>query len=390
MAPEQIDAARLRPATDVWAFGLLTFWLLTGMHYWKSANQEGSTMQALLVEKLVEPMQWPSERAALFQRRWPLGADYDRWFASVVERNPEQRTQSMAQAWAQLEPILQQASQSNAMIGGAPTLMGGPLSAPSMGSWPGSSSVPTGRAMMSYAPGAVAQTVLSSPTGPGPTQTAKNSVFSLAKWLGPAAALSVIALGSIASRYRATPSAISSTMTLESSRGQHVISYSLGAVDAGAIVINESDVLPAIAVVAVTRPESVPEVRRQRISVVPAQRNTRTLVRDAGVAAVAVAQAVQAPTLSPRGRPMGSRCPQYAQSYRLANSFVSRAQLVQATDPAQANSLRLQGAAIRQGLDQQFANQQHMARTTLAGDPDFVDMVRELERCRAQPGFGQF
>jgi serine/threonine protein kinase len=49
MAPEQLNAQRPTPATDVWALGLLAFWALTGKHYWVSAHAEASTVQALFV-----------------------------------------------------------------------------------------------------------------------------------------------------------------------------------------------------------------------------------------------------------------------------------------------------------------------------------------------------
>src|SRR6202000_247691 len=45
MAPEQADAtARVSPSTDVWAYGLLAFWLLTGESYWKAAKGIGGVM----------------------------------------------------------------------------------------------------------------------------------------------------------------------------------------------------------------------------------------------------------------------------------------------------------------------------------------------------------
>src|SRR5690606_21147621 len=47
MAPEQLsNVSSITPATDVWAIGLLAFWMLTGREYWLAANDERSTVSA--------------------------------------------------------------------------------------------------------------------------------------------------------------------------------------------------------------------------------------------------------------------------------------------------------------------------------------------------------
>jgi serine/threonine protein kinase len=64
MAPEQTDAdAALTPATDVFAFGLLTFWLLTGHAYWR-ASAKGAQGAAALRELLSPSRVAASARAA--------------------------------------------------------------------------------------------------------------------------------------------------------------------------------------------------------------------------------------------------------------------------------------------------------------------------------------
>ena len=65
MAPEQTEqSAQLRPATDVWAIGLIAFHLLTGRYYWRVANDPEVRLTALFTEVLVTPLDPPSVRAA--------------------------------------------------------------------------------------------------------------------------------------------------------------------------------------------------------------------------------------------------------------------------------------------------------------------------------------
>ncbi len=92
MAPEQTDpGAEIGPATDVWAVGLLSFWLLTGKLFWKAGNDPQASMHALMKEILLDPLPKASERAAELgvADRWsPL---FDAWFACCVAREPEHR-----------------------------------------------------------------------------------------------------------------------------------------------------------------------------------------------------------------------------------------------------------------------------------------------------------
>src|SRR5690606_8893147 len=84
MAPEQTNVGNVRPATDVWALGLLAYHFLTGSFYWRSASTEGSTLTALLVEVMVEPLVPPSQRAAEQGRAQMLPRGFDTWFARCV------------------------------------------------------------------------------------------------------------------------------------------------------------------------------------------------------------------------------------------------------------------------------------------------------------------
>ena len=64
MAPEQgTPGAPLRAATDVWALGLIAFYALTGRHYWRSGNLAELSLQGILSEVLVFPIDPASVRA---------------------------------------------------------------------------------------------------------------------------------------------------------------------------------------------------------------------------------------------------------------------------------------------------------------------------------------
>jgi len=91
MAPEQLNAQRPTPATDVWALGLLAFWALTGLHYWLAAHAQASTVQALFVEQLFKPLVPPSARAAELGATVALPPGFDAWFLRCTHRDPPQR-----------------------------------------------------------------------------------------------------------------------------------------------------------------------------------------------------------------------------------------------------------------------------------------------------------
>jgi formylglycine-generating enzyme required for sulfatase activity/serine/threonine protein kinase len=90
MSPEQTDRkGRICPATDVWALGLIAFYLLTGRSYWREA--EGDSLQILLREIIVDPLSAASERATEMGVQDKLPAGFDAWFARCVERDIDKR-----------------------------------------------------------------------------------------------------------------------------------------------------------------------------------------------------------------------------------------------------------------------------------------------------------
>jgi serine/threonine protein kinase len=107
MAPEQTDpAVPITPATDVWAVGLLTFWMLTGRSYWTRAHDPGSSMLALMREILFGDAVPASERARAYEVAERLPSGFDAWFARCIERDPELRYPEASAMLSALEQVL--------------------------------------------------------------------------------------------------------------------------------------------------------------------------------------------------------------------------------------------------------------------------------------------
>ncbi len=107
MAPEQAGLSGIiAPETDIWALGLIAFNLLTGMVYWRVANQPGSTVMMQLTEVLMEPLDPASVRAAEFGVGHLLPARFDSWFDRCVVRDSSQRFHDANEALSALLPIL--------------------------------------------------------------------------------------------------------------------------------------------------------------------------------------------------------------------------------------------------------------------------------------------
>jgi formylglycine-generating enzyme required for sulfatase activity/tRNA A-37 threonylcarbamoyl transferase component Bud32 len=90
MAPEQTDRkGRICPATDVWALGLIAFYLLTGRSFWIEAD--GGSLPQLLREIVFEPIPPATERATALGVASLLPEGFDAWFARCVDRDVDAR-----------------------------------------------------------------------------------------------------------------------------------------------------------------------------------------------------------------------------------------------------------------------------------------------------------
>jgi serine/threonine protein kinase len=101
MAPEQIAGDRPTPATDIWALGLVTFYVLTGHSYWLAVARDAPA-EALFNELHVLPLVKASQRARELGSSVALPPSFDAWFARCVERQPSRRYSSAALAAEEL------------------------------------------------------------------------------------------------------------------------------------------------------------------------------------------------------------------------------------------------------------------------------------------------
>ncbi len=104
MAYEQFTKGPITPRLDVWALGLIVFYLLTGRKYWLA--QGGGDFAPLLGEILTLPLVTPSARARAFGLEPQWRPDFDDWFLQCVNRNLDARFGSAGAAATALESAL--------------------------------------------------------------------------------------------------------------------------------------------------------------------------------------------------------------------------------------------------------------------------------------------
>jgi serine/threonine protein kinase len=107
MSPEQADrGGAIAASTDVWALGLIAFYLLTGEIYWKTAHLEAPSVIGQMCEILMDPIAPASERAAEFSADRYLPDGFDGWFERCVHRDQAHRFADADEALAAFEDVM--------------------------------------------------------------------------------------------------------------------------------------------------------------------------------------------------------------------------------------------------------------------------------------------
>jgi formylglycine-generating enzyme required for sulfatase activity/tRNA A-37 threonylcarbamoyl transferase component Bud32 len=108
MAPEQFEVGQVRPAADVWAYGLLAFFVLTGRCFWRAANVSGSQYKsaAVLAEVIGKPIPSATARVKELCVAVTLPAGFDDWLMCCVAREESDRFKSAVECVPALLALL--------------------------------------------------------------------------------------------------------------------------------------------------------------------------------------------------------------------------------------------------------------------------------------------
>lgn len=137
MAFEQAAGAPITPRTDVWALGLIAFYLLTAQSYWNTARQPDSALMQLFAEVLSLPLVPASTRLGEIGVSVTLPPRFDAWFEHCVNRDAAQRFASAGAAIAELAAaydIVPAVSSANPSLPGAAPTPGTAVADPGAGS----------------------------------------------------------------------------------------------------------------------------------------------------------------------------------------------------------------------------------------------------------------
>ncbi len=106
MAPEQAEVGReISPATDVWALGLIAFFVLTGKMFWRTATQAEATPVMVIKEAMIDRIPSASERARALGCEKLLPPRFDEWFGQCVARDVVTRFATAEIALAAFETL---------------------------------------------------------------------------------------------------------------------------------------------------------------------------------------------------------------------------------------------------------------------------------------------
>ncbi len=106
MSPEQARGEPITTATDVWALGLIAFYMLTGRYFWRAAQVQGAPETAVLKEIAYDPVPIASMRALELGAGERIPPGFNEWFAQSVARSPHERFVNAGAAYAALSAAL--------------------------------------------------------------------------------------------------------------------------------------------------------------------------------------------------------------------------------------------------------------------------------------------
>lgn len=104
MAPEQATGGPVTAAADVWAVGLLAFYMLTGKAFWLASQRDDAPAVLAEILEAPIPIAWGRASELGVGERIPRG--FSEWFAQCVTRQPEHRFVNAAAAYAALSSAL--------------------------------------------------------------------------------------------------------------------------------------------------------------------------------------------------------------------------------------------------------------------------------------------
>jgi eukaryotic-like serine/threonine-protein kinase len=106
MSPEQTLGNSTTPATDVWALGLIAFYMLTAKQFWRACLKEHANLTEVMREIAYDPVPIASMRALEIGAGDHVPSGFNEWFAQCVARSPEERFTNAAAAYAALSSAL--------------------------------------------------------------------------------------------------------------------------------------------------------------------------------------------------------------------------------------------------------------------------------------------
>ncbi len=110
VAPEILAGQEATARSDLWSLGLLTFQALTAHPFWKSAAATTIDYAAVLAEIEDAPISQASTRATEIGEAGALPLGFDAWFDRCVSRDLSRRFAGVSEAFAALEPLLDDAA----------------------------------------------------------------------------------------------------------------------------------------------------------------------------------------------------------------------------------------------------------------------------------------